>query len=180
MDPPDDMADATAFPLPNGEQAVLRPIRPDDAPRLQALAPRLSDRTIYYRFFGARRRLHPHEAEHLARVDYHDHMAVVAERATPQGPELIGVVRYERLEAEPHTAEFAIVVEDRFQHEGLGHALLDALTAAARRNGNTRFVGDVLAENQPMLHFIRDAGFPLTVEWRGPEVHFSWDIAASA
>ena len=44
--------------------AQLRPIRPDDAPGLIALFNRLSDETIRYRFFIAKKELLPKEAEH--------------------------------------------------------------------------------------------------------------------
>lgn len=166
--------------LPHNERAVLRLIRPDDAQRLQELGARLSLETIRYRFFGLRRVLLPDEAAHLARVDYRDRAAVVAEHATLSGAEIIGVARYDRLPTQPDRAEFAILVEDRFQHTGVGRALVEALAVIARRNGITRLVGDALAENEPMRHFIQNVGFPLTSERRGAEIHFSWDITAPA
>jgi len=62
--------------LGNGAPVRLRPIRPDDEPRLMALCDRLSPRTLYQRFFSVRR-LRPEEAfselaAHLASngVDY--------------------------------------------------------------------------------------------------------------
>jgi acetyltransferase len=177
MAAPDDPAARTMLSLPDGEQVILRPIRPDDAPRLQALAPRLSSQTVRFRFFGVRRELYPEEAERLAAVDYRDRMAVVAERQGADGPEVIGVARYDRDPARPETAEFALLVEDRLQRRGLGRALLGQLVAAARANGIQRLVGDVLRENRPMLEFIGRAGFPVTLETRGAEVHFTWEIA---
>jgi len=47
--------------LGNGAPVRLRPIRPDDEPRLMALSDRLSPRTLYERFFSVRR-LRPEEA----------------------------------------------------------------------------------------------------------------------
>jgi len=58
------------------------------------------------------------------------------------------------------------------------HFHVQALVTAARGKGIRRLVGDVLADNQPMLHFLRRAGFPLTLEHHGAEVHFCWTIAA--
>src|SRR4030095_14044763 len=67
----------------DGTRVRLRPIRPDDAPRLQALHARLSRETIYQRFFGAVPRLPTSWASFLAEVDYRRRLALVLER----GPE---------------------------------------------------------------------------------------------
>src|SRR6267142_6285660 len=71
--------------LRNGASLRLRPIRPDDAPRLMALCHRLSPRTVYQRFFSPRR-LRPEEAYAFANVDYRERMVLVAEVDTGQEP----------------------------------------------------------------------------------------------
>jgi hypothetical protein len=45
--------------LKDGSVVHLRPIRPDDAPRLQELHSRLSRESAYQRFFAIVRRLSP-------------------------------------------------------------------------------------------------------------------------
>src|SRR5688500_13202718 len=79
--------------LRNGVSVRVRAIRPDDEPRLMALCPPLSPRTVYQRFFSVRRLL-PEEAHAFANVDYHQRMAVVAEVDDGQELELVGVARY--------------------------------------------------------------------------------------
>src|SRR5713226_10002606 len=79
--------------LRDGASVHLRPIRPDDAPRLVALCQRLGPRTVYQRFFSPRR-LRPEEAQALANVEYRERMALVAEVGTGQEPDLVGVARY--------------------------------------------------------------------------------------
>ena len=88
----------------DGVRVRLRPIRPDDAPRLQALHARLSRETIYQRFFGATPRLPTPWARFLAEVDYRGRLALVLERGPATDPELIGVGRYEPT-TEPDPAE---------------------------------------------------------------------------
>ena len=174
MDP---HADTATIPLGTGERVTLRPIRPDDAPHLQALTQRLSPETRYRRFFSHRRTLPAAEAAHFAQVDAQTRLAVVAERPTPAGPDLIGIAHCDVITADaPHTASMAILVEDAFQHTGLGRALLECLVAAARAQGITRLEGEVLAENQPMLAFLRDAGFPVSLTEHGGEIHFTGEI----
>jgi RimJ/RimL family protein N-acetyltransferase len=137
----------------DGTRVHLRPIRSDDAPRLQALHARLSRQTIYQRFFGAVPRLPTSWASFLTEVDYRRRLALVLERGSEANPELIGVGRYEPT-AEPDTAEVAFVVEDRWQGKGLGTVLFTALLAAARDRGIRRFRADVLADNRRMLDLI--------------------------
>jgi RimJ/RimL family protein N-acetyltransferase len=139
--------------LNDGAALRLRPIRPDDAPRLVELFHRLSPRTVYQRFFRAYDRLPDHWYHRFAHVDYRTRLALVAEQQEAGGPLLHAVARYEPGEADGAT-EIAIVVEDAWQHRGLGTLLLDALLAAAEARGLRRFTADVLADNRPMLRIL--------------------------
>jgi RimJ/RimL family protein N-acetyltransferase len=139
--------------LHDGAALRMRPIRPDDEPRLVELFDRLSPRTVYQRFFRAYDRLPDHWYHRFAHVDYRTRLALVAERQEAGGPLLHAVARYEPGEADG-TTEIAIVVEDAWQHRGLGTLLLDALLAAAEARGLRRFTADVLADNRPMLRVL--------------------------
>ena len=136
--------------LDDGVALRMRPIRPDDEPRLVELFHRLSPRTVYQRFFRAYDRLPDHWYHRFAHVDYRARLALVAEQQGAGGPLLHAVARYEPGEADG-TTEVAIVVEDAWQHRGLGTLLLDALLAAAEARGLRQFTADVLADNRPML-----------------------------
>jgi len=139
--------------LKDGASAHIRPIRPDDEPRLVDLYERLSRHTAYQRFFTVMRRL-PNDWYHFfANVDYVRRLALVAERETVAGFQLIGVGRYEPSE-EPDAAEVAFVVEDGWQGRGLGALLLDAVLAAAEARGVWRFRAYVLADNHRMLRLL--------------------------
>ena len=135
--------------LGNGASVRLRPIRPDDEPRLMALSDRLSPRTLYERFFSVRR-LRPEEAHAFANVDYRQRMAVVAEVDTGPEPELVGVARYSRSDEET-TADVGLVVEDGWQGLGLGSILLEEICRAGEQQGITQFSADVLTENRRAL-----------------------------
>ncbi len=179
MDIPSQTAASGVFVLPGGERVLLRPIRPDDAPHLQALMHRLSPATRYRRFFSHRRTLPAVAAARFAEVDAHTRLAIVAERPTPAGPELIGVARCDIDPQQPQTASLAIVVEDQFHGVGLGRALLECLAAAALAQGITHFEGDVLASNAPVLAFLREYGCAVRLTQRGAETHFRADIASA-
>lgn len=138
--------------LRNGASVRLRPIRPDDEPRLMALCHRLSPRTVYQRFFSFRRLL-PEEAHAFANVDYRRRMALVVEADTGQEPELIGVARYGPSDEEA-TADIGLVVEDGWQGLGLGSILLEEILREAEQRGIRHFSADVLMDNRRALRLL--------------------------
>jgi hypothetical protein len=68
--------------LRGGTEALLRPIRPGDAPALTRLYDRLSPESAYQRFFAVMRRLPPDWARILADVDHDRRAAIVAGEIT--------------------------------------------------------------------------------------------------
>ena len=143
--------------LKDGTRVRLRPIRPDDAPRLQALYDRLSRHTAYQRFFTVMKRLPPDWARFLATVDYRRRLALIVEFETVSGFDLIAVGRYEPTD-EPDTAEVAFVVQDGWQGKGLGTLLFQEVLRAATARGVRRFRAWVLADNRRMLDLIARFG----------------------
>ena len=136
--------------LRDGSRLTIRPIRPEDAPRLMAFHERLSRHTAYQRFFTLMKRLPPDWAHFLANVDYRRRLALVAER---EPGELVAVARYEPTDRND-TAEVAFVVQDDWQDRGLGTILLADLLEAAEARGICRFRAYVLADNARMLDLL--------------------------
>jgi GNAT superfamily N-acetyltransferase len=135
----------------------LRPIRPDDAPRLVAFHRQLSPHSVYMRFFTFHPTLSDAEVARFTNVDYVDRLALVA----MVGDRMVAVGRFDRAPGETE-AEVAFVVADEFQHHGIGTLLLDELARAAKDRGVETFRADTLAENSAMLDVFRHAGFPVT------------------
>jgi len=148
--------------LRDGTWVMTRPIRPDDAPRLQAFHARLSPESVYLRWLSAHPVLTDDEAQTLSRVDYHERMAFVATRLDSLD-EIVGVARYAAAPAEgPGAAEAAVVVADELQQHGLGTLLLSRLLAYARTQAITTWVAEINAQNARMLRFIQRGGLPVT------------------
>jgi RimJ/RimL family protein N-acetyltransferase len=139
--------------LRGGEQVRIRPIRPDDEPRLSELYDRLSRQTIYQRFFTVMQRLPPDWAMFLARVDYVRRFALVVEDLAAPSTRLVAVARYEPMPDED-AAELAFVVQDDWQGKGLGRLLVHELLRAAELNGIHRFRAFVLGDNRRMLRLL--------------------------
>ncbi len=158
---PNPLLEPETTELRDGTRVTLRPIRPDDAPRLQALHGRLSPQSVYLRWLSAHPLLTDDEAASLSQVDYRDRMAYVAILPLVSPDEIMGVARYAVSEG-PGVAEAAVVVADAYQQRGLGTLLLQRLLAYARTQGITTWVADINAENARMLRFIQRGGLPTT------------------
>ncbi|HZC84477.1 MAG TPA: GNAT family N-acetyltransferase [Rubrobacter sp.] len=142
----------------------VRRIRAEDAAALQRLVGRSSDRSVELRFFGPLKELSDEMAERFADVDGEDRYAVVA--LDPENPdEIVGVARYER-ERGTDGAEYAALIEDRFQHRGLGIGLTRNLIEAARENGIRHLHALVLRENAGMLSLLRSLDLPERLRWK--------------
>ncbi|PVZ14297.1 bifunctional GNAT family N-acetyltransferase/acetate--CoA ligase family protein [Actinomycetospora cinnamomea] len=158
----------------DGATAHLRPISADDAQDVVAFHARLSDRTRYFRYFSPYPHIPERDLKNFVEVDHHDRVALVLWL----GREIIAIGRYVRL-AQTTAAEVAFVVRDDHQGRGLGSILLEHLAAAATECGLTRFVAEVLTENQQMVRVFRDAGFEVSRALEGSTLHLEFDIAST-
>ncbi|MEA2514520.1 MAG: hypothetical protein QOJ59_4007 [Thermomicrobiales bacterium] len=152
------VAETGTIALLDGTEVRFRPITSSDFAALQRFHSRLSDRSIYQRFFFPNPRLSDEQAHYFTELDGIDRFALVA--LDPLAPEEIaGVVRFDR---DPGTdrAEYAAIVADRWQGHGLGLALTHRLIEAARRRGVRFLYALVLPDNARMLNLLRDLRLP--------------------
>jgi GNAT superfamily N-acetyltransferase len=131
-----------------------RQISPADWRRLQRFHRRLSQDTVELRFHGAKRELTTPLAHRFTDVDGVNEVAVVA--TTGGWGRIVGVGRYSRLSV--NSAEVAFVVEDVYQHQGIGRELMRRLREVALANGITTFVAEILPGNTAMVHLLDEAG----------------------
>src|SRR5215213_8295195 len=155
--------DSGIVELPDGTIVEYRAIGPENASALQRFHHRLSERSIYLRFFAAKPELSDRKAGYFTNVDGINRFALVG--VEPQHPEeIIGVVSFDR-EGDTERAEYAAAVEDRWQGKGLGLALTRRLIEAALKRGIRVLTGVVLFENRRMLNLLRDLGLPEKVRY---------------
>jgi GNAT superfamily N-acetyltransferase len=166
--------DSGTVELPDGASVPYRAIAPDNAAALQRFHHRLSERSIYLRFFGAKPELSDRKAGYFTNVDGKDRFALVALDPEREG-EIIAVVSFDR-EGETDRAEYAAAVEDRWQGRGLGLSLTRRLIGAARKRGIVVFTGIVLFENRRMLNLLRDLGLPETLRYEAGIEHVEIEL----
>jgi acetyltransferase len=152
-----------SFQLADGTRATIRAIRPDDAPRIQAGFSELSAESIYYRFLSTITGLSDAEAARLATVDYENRMALVATLMGDEGERIIAVARYARSAPASDQAEFAVVVGDHYQKQGLARMMLKHIARYARQHGIHIFTGTINGGNLRMRQFVKNCGLPSRV-----------------
>ncbi len=159
--------------LRDGGVVHLRPIRPDDAPAVEAFHAGQSPESIYLRFFAPLQRLSPRDLERFTHVDHRDRVGLVA----TLGDAIVGIGRYDRIEGA--TAEVAFNISDAHQGRGIGSVLLEHLAAAARERGIRRFVADVLPQNRRMIGVFSEAGYTVRHNYEDGVIALEFDIAPS-
>ena len=156
--------DGGALTLGDGTRVPVRRVRAGDAAALQRLVGRSSARSVELRFLGPLKELSDGMARGFADLDGRDKFALVA--LDPENPEeIVGVVRYARAGAEDG-AEYAALIEDRFQGRGLGIRLTRYLIETARENGIGYLYALVMRENVGMLRLLRNLDFPERKSWQ--------------
>ena len=155
------------WPLRGGGEYIIRPIHPDDAEMLQALARSLSPESRYFRFVSNMVELPQSMLSRFALIDYDREMALVAvikERVTDaEGGEherdrIVGVSRYVT-NPDSMSCEFSLLVADDMAGKGLGTRLMYAIIDAAREKGLKEVMGLVLTNNTGMLKLMKSLGF---------------------
>ena len=158
-------------PLPNLE---VRPAGPEDAERVRRFFERLSPESVYRRFFTLFPAPPPKLVSYLAGPETDDHETLAA----LDGDEIVALASWDRRVPAGDEAELAILVEDAWQHRGLGRALMRMLTAEAAHHGITVLTASVLSDNQPARRLALAVARPDHVEMDGPETSYTYRVAS--
>jgi acetyltransferase len=130
---------------------LVRPVQAGDAERLQGFVRGLSQRSRYERFFAPVAELSPRELERITSG------AGLSLAAFDARGAVVALAEYVRSGA--GEAEFAIVIADAWQGQGLGARLIAALLEHAKRSGVARLAGVTHAGNRAMRLLARRLGF---------------------
>jgi acetyltransferase len=145
----------------NGEEVLLRPIKPEDEPMWLEMWKGFSEESIRYRFFQVIKDT-PHEMRvRYCNIDYDREIAIVPELVREGKRRILGVGRIS-IEPDGKSGEFAIIVTDEFQNVGLGTKLTDHVLEVADDMGVERVYSVMLAENYRALSLMKRMGFSLT------------------
>ena len=142
--------------LRDGRRLEIRALQPGDRGALEAAVGRMSDESIYRRFFAPKRHFSDREVEFFTNVDFVSHVALVAVLEEGGDELIVGGARY--VVTEPGVAEVAFSVDDAHQGQGIGGLLMRHLAAIARQSGLKRLIAEVLSSNAAMLKVFEKSG----------------------
>ena len=152
-----------------GDRLNIRPIRPEDEPLMVLFHQNLSEESVYLRYahmVKLNKRIAHERLTRICFIDYDREMILVADRKTNaknlqnSEHELLAVARLSKLHG-TNEAEFALIVGDRYQNQGLGTELLRRLLEIGKEERLDAIVGYILNGNYKMQSLCRKLGFTL-------------------
>ena len=152
----------------DGRPVTVRFVEPRDAEELQSYFRALSTRSRYNRFLGAMSELPHNLLDHFIHVGERDEFSVVATIKADGFEAVVGEARY-AFHADSESLEFGLSIDDRWQGQGIGAALLRNLECRAAAFGAVRLFGDTLRSNDAMQGLARKSGFAFaanTDDWK--------------
>ncbi len=155
--------------LTDGSDALIRPIRPEDAIIEKDFVNQLSDQAKHFRFMYALKEITPAMLSRFTQIDYDREMALIAVTESDGQEREIGVSRYIK-NPDGTSCEFAIVVDDEWQGKGVATHLLHYLIEIARQKGIRTMEGEVLHDNKDMLQLAETMGFGVERHADDPQI----------
>jgi acetyltransferase len=160
--------------LRDGSRVTIRPIRPDDEPLMREFHTHISAASVYFRYLhqmSLSARIAHDRLTRVCFIDYAREMALVAEHRDAAGAaSILGVGRLTRVHGTAD-GEFALVIVDTHQGQGLGTELLSRLVAIGRDEGLARIVAVMSPDNRDMQRVAEQVGFSLRHEYREQVVY---------
>jgi len=160
--------------LRDGRRLEIRALKQTDEEAMLAAVDRTSAQSLYRRFFGAKRHFSESEKAFFLKVDFVDHVALVALAEDAARARIVGGGRY--VVVRPGTAEVAFAVIDDYQGQGIGTALMRHLGLLARDAGIKELIAEVLPENIPMLKVFQKSGLGLQTKHRAGVVDVTLNV----
>jgi len=144
----------------DGQEVLLRPIKPEDEPLWLEMFKGFSEESIRYRFFQVIKDT-PHEVRvRYCNIDYDREIAIVAELADGGKRKFLGVCRVS-LEPDGKSGELAIIVADEYQGAGLGSKMVDYALEVASDTNVEKVYSFMLPDNYRAQALMRKMGFEL-------------------
>ncbi len=146
--------------LKNGQEVMLRPIKPEDEPLWLEMFQSFSEESIRYRFFQMIKDT-PHEVRvRYCNIDYDREMAIVAEVIEEGRKKILGVSRLS-IEPDGKSGEIAFIVSDKWQGLSLGTKMVDYLLDIAKEMSVENVYAIMLSDNYRAISLTKKMGFKI-------------------
>ena len=166
--------------MADGSPVVIRPIRPEDEPSMVKFHQTLSERSVRLRYFHPMKLGRRIAHERLIRTcfnDYDRELALVVEKTDPKTKEseILAVGRLSKVPGR-NEAEFAVLVSDLVQNQGIGTQLLGMLVQIGKDEKLERITAEILPDNLEMQKICEKLGFKLTRAMDVPSIRADYIV----
>jgi acetyltransferase len=144
----------------DNKNVILRPIKPEDEPLWLELLGSCSKESIYSRFRYFFQWSSHEVATRYCYIDYDREIAIVAEIEEDGKKKLLGVGRLIS-DPEHNTAEYAILITDKWQNKDLGGIITDFCIEIAKKWGIRKIYAQTTSDNQRMIALFKKRDFIL-------------------
>lgn len=151
--------------LRDGRRVRIRPIRPDDETLIVKLHEDLSEQSVYYYFFHpvkfAQRTSHD-RLQRICFLDYDRQITLIAEHkdTTTGDRKILGAIRLIKQHGK-NEAEFAMILAEPAQGQGLGTEMLNRIIAVAKDEQLDVLTADILPDNHRMKRLCEKFNFQM-------------------
>jgi acetyltransferase len=159
-----------AATLKDGSDIRIRPVRPEDEPKVKLFHEELSENTVrarYLSLLSLEERTSHERLIQICSIDYGNEMRLIAEDAHHK---IVGIASYRRL-PNSKDADFKLTLVDRIQGKGLGTVLLEHLIHIAKEEKLKKLTGSILDENTHLLEMCKKHGFKVEKSGSHPKLY---------
>lgn len=146
------------YPIRDNTYICFKTLGKNDREKFIAGFKRLSQKTVYRRFFGFMKELTDKQVDNFLNTDKKDHIAWAALDIVGDDAIGIGVGRFKRSEINPNEAELALTVLDDYQDRGVGSVLLAIMYYLAGKLEIDILTGIILSENAKLIRRFMELG----------------------
>jgi GNAT superfamily N-acetyltransferase len=161
----------------SGRKVLVRPIKAVDEDILRNFFHKLSDHSVYLRYFRRMKSMPQRILQKTADVDYSTDMAIVVlSPPDAHNHELVALGQWISDPRGGDTPEIAFQVRDDWQGEGLGSFLFERLLEIARGLGLSKLKADVLSDNKGMNKIMERSSAPFRKQSDFGVITYTFDL----
>ncbi|MDZ7604495.1 MAG: GNAT family N-acetyltransferase [Cyclobacteriaceae bacterium] len=146
------------YPVKDSTYVCFKALEASDRELYIAGFKKLSETSVYHRFFGFVKELTTAQIDELMNVDNYNHIAWTAFDIVDDEPIGIGLGRFKRSTTIPTEAELGLTVIDEYQGKGVGTILLAIMYYLGGAVGIQTFTGVILVNNVRLIRRFYNLG----------------------
>ena len=144
--------------LKRGKSGILRPIAPEDEEMFIEMFGGISSENQKHIYFEKIKNITHNLIRRYTHIDYDREMTLILEMTLGKKKKIVGASRI-IMDALGDSAEFSVVVSDKWQGLGIGGKLTDKLLTIAREKGIKKIYAHFVGKDNPVVTIFNKRGF---------------------